>query len=963
MNRRSALSLALLAVMACGGSTPHPQPIPATPLAADAAKAAQVAKAQTLAPATGDDAPLALWPLIKKGTLPNGLTYYILKHDKPEQRAYLWLAVNAGSILEDDDQRGLAHFCEHMAFNGTAHFAKSAIVDYIEKIGMRFGADLNAYTSFDETVYQLEVPTNDPGYLGKGLDILRDWAGDVTFDPAEVEKERGVVLEEWRLGRGAFQRLFDKSAKVLFAGSRYADRLTIGQADTIKQAPRDTLYRFYKDWYRPDLMSVMVVGDVDPAWIQGEVERRFGTLKNPTKERPRGHGEVPKATGTRVSIETDRELPFAAVSVYNLLPHRPEASANNFRRTVVEQLYQLILDDRLGSVARHADAPFRGAQVGISSITREIDGFVRTAPAKGANVEDALRGLFTEVLRVERHGFTAGELERARKVLQRGIEQSALEQETRDGREFIQEMTRNFFEDEMMTGRTVEAELTKRFLATVTLAELNGLAKAFGGADNRVVEIVGPDGKPQPTRDRVLAIIAEVEKSEITPWEDFPPGAALMDQKPTPGKVVAEKQLASIGVTEWTLSNGVRVVVKPTDFAKDRVEIQGSSPGGLATVKDADYATARFAETLVAMGGVGALDAEALAKSLAGKEASASTFIGETTEGVSAGGSAADLETSLQLLYLRMTAPRRDDKLFPVWKANTKEQLENQQAQPEVKFGIESSETLFRGHPRRKTPTPADLDQLDLGKAMTFYQARFGDAADFTFVIVGAVDLATLKPLVETYLASLPAKGRKEKELDPKVRKVGGVVTKTWKLGKAPKGTVRIDFHGDETWTRDRDRDVFVLGQVLSIRLREILREDMGSVYGVGARGSISRSPHQERSFGISFGCAPENVAKLVKAVFDEAHELATKGTTEAYLEKVRQTFLRGRETALKSNAFWLGWLAESYRYGDDPTIVLDPKPMLARMTSANVQAAAKRYLDPKQYYQAVMVPAEWAGK
>ncbi|HEU4408257.1 MAG TPA: insulinase family protein [Polyangiaceae bacterium] len=948
-----AALVALLVALAACGPAPRPEAAPPRPPAA----------APPPAPRAPEDQPLPLWPEVRSGKLANGLTYYVLKHHKPEKRAFLWLAVNAGSVLEDDDQRGLAHFDEHMAFNGTRRFPKAEIINYLEKIGMRFGADLNAYTGFDQTVYQLEVPTDDPAFMAKGFDILRDWASEVTYDPAEVEKERGVVLEEWRLGRGASQRLFDKQAKVLFKGSRYAERLPIGQPEVLKGAPRAALVRFYQDWYRPDLTAVIAVGDfADEAAVEREIAARFGDLKGPPAPKPRPAAGVPKAEGTRVSIETDREQPTTTVSVYNMLPHRPESTPRDLRRALVEQVYQTVLNERLGVIARKKDAPFAGASAGVQSMTREIDAFARSARAKGGKVDEALRALFAEVLRVERHGVTQSELDRARTNIARAYEQNAAEEATMDSRQFSDEITRHFFEAEYMIGRAAERDFALKFLPTVSLDELNSLAKGFGGADNRVIVVAGPDGKPLPTKERVLALVDEVAKAALEPWEDKAVSGALLAQPPKPGAIVKEGKIEAIGVTEWTLSNGVRVVVKPTDFEADSVLVEGSSPGGLATASAAQFADARFADDVAPLGGVGELDVDALAKVLAGKRVAAAASIGETTDGIEAASSARDVETMFQLIYLRMTAPRKDDDAIAVWRANTAERLADRLRVPEVQFSLRSGEVLWKNNPRRLPPQPADVQKFDANKAFDFYRARFADATDFTFVVVGAVDLAKLRPLVETYLASLPAKGRVEKERDVGARRVAGVVKKSWALGQEPKARVTMLYHGDEPWARDKERDLYVLGRVLSIRLREVLREDLGGVYGVGAGGGIARAPHQERSFSINFGCDPARAGELIKATHAEIAAIAANGIGDGYLEKIRQIFLRERETQLKTNRVWASWLSNSRRFNDDPTIILDPSGMLARMTSERVKAAAKHYLDGKHYYEAVMLPAAEAA-
>ncbi len=940
----------LFAVAACGGKT--------TPTTTTTDPSLGTVDPNTGGPAPSNSPQLPLWSEVKKGTLPNGLTYYILKRPKPEKRAFLWLAVNAGSTQEEDNQRGLAHFVEHMAFNGTKRFPKSAIVNYLESIGMGFGADLNASTNFDETTYKLTVPTDKPEYISKGLDILHDWAGDVLFESEEIEKERGVVLEEWRLGQGVGMRLLNKHFPVLFKGSLYATRLPIGTPEVIKGAPRERLTTFYKDFYRPDLMAVIAVGDVDPATMEKEIAARFGGLENPAGKKPRKPAGVPKADGTRVSIATDKELPTANVTVNNVFAHRSESTEADFRRAIAEQIYNMIANERLGTLAKKTESPFAIAQVGVQGITREIDMFTRVALPKDGKVEDALRALMTEAVRVERHGFTQAELDRARANIAAFYEQIAAQADTEGSDDYVAEITRNFYENEFMIGRRAERDLAVKFLPQITVAELNALAKSFGGADNRVIMVSGPEGKPLPDQKRILAIVDEVQKAQIEPWQEAATTAKLMATPPTPGKVVKESKIESIGVTEWTLSNGVKVVLKPTDFDAEQVSVSGDSPGGLATADAKLWPSARFADDVVALGGVGDLDDDTLEKVLAGKRLQVSATIGETTESVDGNASVRDLETMFQLVYLKMTAPRKDEAVFATWKQVVTEQLANQRRSPEAVFGIETQELLYKKHPRRTPPVVEDIAKIDLDKALAFYKSRFGDAGDFTFVIVGAFDVAKIKPLVETYLASLPATKRKETEKDLKIRRAGGTIKKAWPLGSEPKAQVSLSFYGDQAWTRDNDRDMFILGQVLEMRLREILREDMGGVYGVGTGGWIARRPHQERSFAIQFGCAPDAVDKLVKAALDEIEVVKKEGATTEQLEKIKAQFLRERETQIKTNGFWVGWLSSTYRFGDDPTLVLDPSKMLGRMTSDNVKAAAKKFLPKAPFFQAVLMPA-----
>lgn len=931
---------------ACGGSNPKPDRVATAPAQPHHAIAA----------ATPTDLPL--WSQVHKGSLPNGLTYYVMKHGKPENRALMWLAVNAGSVDEDDDQRGLAHYAEHMAFNGTQRFPKDALVNYLQSIGMRFGADLNAYTSWQQTVYQLEVPTDKPEFLAKGLDILRDWAGSVAFDPDEVKKESGVVLEEWRLGRGAGMRLFEKHAKVVLKNTRYANRIPIGLPEIIKAANRDSLVRYYRDWYRPDNMAVIVVGEIEPREIEAAIAARFGDLGNPASERRRVPGGIPPSSGTRVSIETDNELPTPSVDILNLVPRRGSSTEQDYRRLVVEQLYVNIINERLAHERRKPEAPFLSAATAIEAGVREIEVFSRSAQAKAGRVEAALRALYTETLRAERHGFSQAELDRGRAIVARRAEEAADKEATTEDRAFADEITRNFFVKELMIGRAAERDLTNKFLPSITVNELNAVVKTFGGSENRVVTVSLPTGMPTLKADRVNEILSEVEHADIPAWVEKPLPTTLLTKPPTPGKIVKETIVEKVGVTEWKLSNGARVVVKPTNFERDNVVVGGSSPGGTAIASDSNYNNARFATAAVTLGGVADLDAEELTKVLAGKQISVTPWFSETTEGLTGQASPRDLEAMFQLLYLRVTAPRKDLGQFKVWQANSAEQVANQERSPEYQYARNATEALYHNSLRRNLPRPDDFSHVDLDKALAFYRDRFGDVSDFTFVIVGEVDLSKLRPLVETYVASLPGKGREEVEKDLKIRRVGAVIKKRWQLGTEPKASVQLQFHGDDPWSRDKERDLYVIGQALSNALREKMREEKSGVYGVSATGFMVRTPHQERTFSINFGCEPGRVDELIAALMTTVDQMAKTGIDDDHIERIRQTYVRSRETELRTNRFWLDRLTTAYRYHDDPTDILDTSKTLARMTNATLKAAVAHFLDRKQVYTAIRVPA-----
>jgi zinc protease len=903
----------------------------------------------TVTPPQTHDVPLTLDKRVRTGKLPSGLTYYVLQHKKPEKRAQIWLAVNAGSVLEDDDQRGLAHFVEHMSFNGTKRFPKQAIVDMLEKSGVAFGADLNAYTSFDETVYTLQVPTDKPELVDKAVSVLRDWSDADAFDPTEVEKERGVVLEEWRLGRGAGMRIFDKQAPVLFHGSKYADRITIGKPEIIKGAPPATLKRFYDDWYRPDLMAVVAVGDFSPDEMEAKIKAEFGNQKARTNARARPAVPVPPHDQQLVTVETDPEMTMSSVSITTKMPHRPLATVGDYRRVVAERLFNSMLNSRFDELRRKPGAPFLFAASRSGGFVRTADAFTQSASVKESDVRAGFAALLEEMLRVERHGFTAGELERAKSDVLRSYEQSVKERDVTDGKQFAREIVRLFLQDEAMPGPEQELVLVQQYLPSYTLDELNGIGKALAKG-SRVVAIAGPNAMPKPTEAQILATTKEVEARTIAPYDDAPPSVPLMAQKPTPGKVTATKTIAEIGVTEWTLSNGVRVVVKPTDFKNDEVRMVGFAQGGTSLAPDADFESARFADTVIAQGGIGPFDASTLRKALAGKVVNVGARIGELDEGVSGSAAPSDLESMFQLTYLSFTAPRRDQPAFDSWRAREIEMVKNRKLSPEGTFSDEMLVLSTQNHRRRQPTTPETLQKVDLDKALAFYKDRFADASGFTFVLVGNLDLEKTKAFVETYLGSLPSKNKKEQWKDPNVRRPPNVAKKQVAKGSEPKSSVVLTFHGNETWSRDTDNDMRMLGEVLRIRLREVMREDMGGVYGVSASGGISRRPRQEYTFGISFGCAPENIDKLEKAAWGEIEAIQTKGIGQDYIDKVKELRKRAHETNLRENGFWIHELERAYTFGDDPKQIPEIESMTAKVSSDRVKAAANKYLKKSQY-------------
>jgi len=845
-----------------------------------------------------------------------------------------------------------------MAFNGTRRFPKLDIVNFIERSGMKFGADVNAYTSFDQTVYQLTVPTDDRAVMLQGLDVLHDMAGEITFDPVEVDKERGVVLEEWRLHQGAAFRIEDQRLPILFAGSRYAQRLTIGLPDIIKTAKRETLVRFYQDWYRPDLMAVVATGDFDPAAVEAEIKARFADLAGPTPPRARAPVPVPHDQPPAVTLATDPEARFTTVTIYDKLDHRRMITEHDLRATLVERLYHAMFTTRLVELRDEPRSPLVAASSDRRTLTRTSDAVTRSITVREGRLVDGLHLLVRELARLERHGFLQSELDRARKVAIARYERICSEYAKAPLREVAGEIVRNFIDGELMPGPEVELAWVHELMPTITLDEVDALARQHAGETGRVIAISAPAGVTLPSEAEVLALATAEAKATLPPWKDSTPDEPLLATSPAPGAVAKVDHLAAADATVWTLGNGIRVIVKPTEFANDTIVLEGWQPGGTSRVPDAEFVHARFADEIIPHSGAGKFSERALHKLLAGTTIALSLDLDERAERVSGTTRAEDLETMMQLLYLRLTQPRHDRTAFEIWKARRLEGALHRADSPELRFTDELVRIETGDHVRRRPVTTDLIEQVDLAKVASIWADRFADLGGFTFVIVGNVDLAALQPLVESYLGSLPAKGRKTSWKDIGLRRPAARIEQTVLAGSEPKSRVHLSFGAPAKYTLDGDHDAEILSAALRIRLREILREDMGGVYNVSVGATLSREPIERRYLAISFGCAPENVDKLRRAVFAELAAIAKSGIGKDILAKVSEQFRRQHETELAENPWWAAVLREASYYHTDLARLLDGGALLARVTSARVQATAKRMFDPKHYILVVLSPA-----
>jgi zinc protease len=904
---------------------------------------------------------IPLDPAITAGTFDNGLRYFIRTNTEPAKRAELRLVVNVGSIVEADDQQGLAHFVEHMAFNGTTHFPKQALVEFMESIGMRFGPSVNAYTSFDETVYMLQIPTDKPEVIERSFQILEDWAHGLTLDGEEIDKERGVIIEEWRLRRGAEARMQERQFPILLKGSHYAERIPIGKTDILESFPHERLRAFYRDWYRPDLMAVVAVGDFDPSVVEGLVRTHFASIATPAAPKPRPAFPVPDHDETLFAIASDPEASMTSVAVYSKLDVRDQSTYGDYRRSIVEGLFSGMLSARLAELAQKPDAPFMAAGTSRGQFVRTKEGVVLTALAKDGQVPASLAMLFREAERVTRHGFTATELERQKANVLRSFEREVTERRNRPSALLAAEYIRHYLQGEPVPGIELEFELAGRFLPEISLDEVNGLAKGWLPSTNRVVMVNAPEkaGVAVPAEAELTAVMAAVAGETIAPYEDSVGAEPLLDPLPEPGRITATTPANAFGISEWTLSNGIRVVLMPTTFKDDEIVFRAFSPGGTSLSSDEAFVAARTASLVInaATSGLGDWSAIDLNKKLTGKIARVSASIGELEETLSGNASKKDLETMFQLVYLTFTRPRPDAQIFQVLTQQNRMLLANQMNTPGYAFSMALNSALTQDHPRARSISLEDIDRMSLDASLAFYKERFADAGDFTFIFAGSFDLDTMKPLVERYVASLPATGRRESWRDVGVTSPEGVVARVVEKGLEPQSRAAIVFSGPFEYTRVERNAIRAMASILQTRLRETLREDLGGTYSVSASASYERIPRPEFSVSINFGSAPERNNALVDRVFEEITRLQADGPTPQEVSDAIEALVRAFEENMEQNGFLVSQLYFRYRDGMDVAGLFSARDDYRKITAAEVQAAAKKYLTPDRYVKVQLFP------
>ncbi len=906
--------------------------------------------------------PLPVSPHVVTGKLPNGLTYYLQKNSRPLKKVELRLVIKAGSILEDDDQQGYAHLLEHMAFNGSTHFKKQELVSYLESIGVKYGADLNAYTSFDETVYILPIPTDRPANIDKGFQVLRDWAGGLTLNTRDIDDERPVVLEEQRLGKGANDRMSKVLLPKLYNGSRYAERLPIGKDAVIAKGSADAVRRFYRDWYRPNLMAVVVVGDMDTAQAERMVRKHFSDLKNPAVERPRIETPIAGRAATEALVITDKEANGNSLLIrYPVKPSTPSTTIGAYRADLVQDLFTSMLNARLQELSQLATPPFLGASSSVANLTARYEAYSAGATLGKGGAAPAIAALVQEHARASKFGFSAAELDRTKKNLLRRLERIYSEREKTESASLVDELVGNFLHGESIPGIENEYQYTRELVPGITLDEVNRYARETIPADvPKLVAYLGATNSETPTPDsaQLLAAFAAAEKLPVAAREERELANGLLAQPPTPGKIVSETEDKRLGLTTMLLSNGVKVILKPTDFRNDQVLLSAARHGGQSLYGEADIINSRYASAVAGAAGTGTLSPLDLRKVLAGKAASVGSSLGAYNDTVGGSSGSTDVEAMLQLLYLKFTSVRRDPELFQSWLGKLTESTRNALAQPEVVFQDAVTKALYNDNPRvPRVPRPEDLARLDMDRALGIYKERYSSAKGMTFIMVGSFDLAAMRPLVATYLASLPTGDLPLAYRDLNVDPVKGVVKKEVRSGTDDKSRIAISFTGESAFSEVHQMRMSALVDVMNIRIIEVLREKMALIYGGGLTGSISKVPRPHYSISVALPTGPANVDKVLATTFAEIERMKKDGPKASELDKVKQIWLQNHQKAVRENGYWIARLQASELYGMDPAIILNYEKDVKALTTADVKQAAQRYFNMANYVQVVLYP------
>ncbi|MBM3443329.1 MAG: insulinase family protein [Bacteroidetes bacterium] len=908
--------------------------------------------------------PLPMDPRLLHGRLDNGLTYYIRENQKPEKKVELRLVVRVGSIMEDDDQQGLAHMAEHMAFNGTKNFKKNEIISFLQDIGVGFGNDLNAYTSFDETVYILPIPSDKPGNIEKGFQVLEDWAHQVTYLDEDIDSERAIILEESRLGKSGEERMFNKIYPELFKGSRYADRLPIGKDSIIQHFPKEAIRRFYRDWYRPDLMAVVVVGDISKDKALDMVRKHFSGLRNPQTPRPRTYASVPPYQASNAMVVTD---PEATSFEFGLnYPARPSTTASTleeYRSLQVKNLYTSMLNSRLRELTQRENPAFVNAYASFDSYAGRHEAFNVYTSTGTSDIRKGYDSVLEEIERVKRFGFTGQELDRARKNVMASLERTFNDRDKTESSRFADEYIRHFTVGESIPGIEKEFDIAKTMLPAISLEEVNRVTDAFRKDTAVFAYVMGPTalqtGGTLPTASQILSSLGTKAKASLEPWKEKILASSLLAESPKAGRIVKRSTDKLLGTTELTLSNGITVTLRPTDFKNDQILLNVSREGGFGGYPLTDKYNAENAASLTSAMGFGAFSPTDLRKALAGKSVSVSPFISQSNEGFLGSAVRKDLEALFQLLWMTATSPRRDSSLFKSSIQRSKAQYLMLGSNPQIAFIDTTYAVLFRNDPRTATVVPkaANYDKVDLERCLTIYRERLTDLTGMHLILVGSFQVDSLLPYLQTYVASLPASGKKTSAKDNGLRPIQQQQRFDFRRGKEDKSLVLGIYAGEMPYSTQTARKLNALSEILNILIIEEMREKIQGIYGGGTQASMDRLPYPTFQLVLQLPCGPTKVDTLLQEFQRELKLMAEKGPDVKYLDKVKKQWLEGYRTDIKTNEYWLGKLNQLHARETTTDQFLNWGKYVQALTTADIQEAARMVLKAPTQLTAVQMP------
>lgn len=905
---------------------------------------------------------------VRTGRLDNGLTYYIRHNEKPKGQADFYILHNVGAIQEEDDQQGLAHFLEHMAFNGTKNLPGKQLIEYLETVGVKFGYNLNAGTSWDQTVYNIsDVPTSRQGIIDSAMLILHDWSHFIALRPEEIDSERGVIMEELRTRDGASWRSTMKLLQALGKGTRYEHRNLIGYLDGLKSFEHDALERFYKKWYRPDYQAIVIVGDLDAEATEARLKSLMADIPAPAADAAQKEViVVPDNEEPIVSIYTDPEMQGSRVQLFIKRPAMPTQMNDKVAWEVVnviESFLTTMENARLQEIAMQPDAPFLGAGMGsgdVIGIIPTLNATAFTAMTQDGKLAEGFEALYTEMEKIRRHGFTQSEFERAQENLMRQVERTYANRNDRTNEQFVNIYLENYRKNEPMPDAETEWKLDSMLIKMLNVETVNAFAKETIQPTNQVIVITAPEkeGIANPTEEEILAIREKVTASEIEAYEDdvvkeplIPEGTQL---KGSPVKKTVENK--EYGATVWTLANGTQIVVKPTKFKADEVRMNAQSKGGLSILPDAEYYMGEMMPAVSSMSGVGKFSATELRKQLSGKSATVQPSVGEYASAVNASCSPKDIETMLQLVYLNFTQPRFDRNDYDNLMKMLRTQLENAKSNPDFQMQEKVIDVLYGHNPRRQVISTELLDEFSFEALPAIYKKLYPDGNSFRFTFVGNIDPETLKPLVEKYIGSIPASKKPMTFADDKAYPVKGEVTEDFSTAmQQPKVSVNYTFTGDMDYSLENKAALSFLTQALNSRYLVSIREEKGGTYGVQVYGSTDWIPRETYTMTIAFDTNAEMADELCEIILKELRTIAEEGPLTEDIEKHREFMLKNWKNSLDENGPWMQYLQAKYGSGLD--YLAGQEQVIRSLTNADVQALAKKILDDGNMVKVVMRP------